>query len=333
MKNFGVTLFFILVVFVLLFGFLGRDTKEDEIKIGVSVYKKEDTFISSITNEIEKLSKEKESNGINMRLDISDGRDNQLEQNDEIERYLSLDYDVIGVNLVDRTNASLIVDRAEDKNIPVVFFNREPVKEDLYRNSKIYYVGSKPKLSAIIQGELIVEAYNNHPELIDKNNDGVINYGMLEGEVGHQDSIYRTEYSIKTINAYGVNVNKVVSGVGNFDRNQGMALVEEWIEDDIDIELIISNNDDMALGALDAYKKNNMTMPIIGIDGTEEAVEEVKNGGLLGTVISDSTIYGEKLFDLMFALATSSPIPDGLDIENGKYIWIPWEGMLNSMYK
>lgn len=327
--------FLILVILFYFSNLLINDKGEviDDVKIGVSVYKKDDIFISSITNEMEKLVRKKVSEGENIKLDISDGKDNQLEQNDEVDRYLTLDYDVICVNLVDRTNASLIIDKAIYNDTPVIFFNREPVEEDLYKNSNIYYVGSNPKLSAIMQGELIVEAYENKPELIDKNNDGIISYAMIEGEVGHQDSIYRTEYVIKTLNANGVNSNKVVDGVANFDRNQSRALVDQWISEQYDIELIICNNDDMALGALDSCKKNNIDMPIIGIDGTEEAIDEVQNGNLLGTVISDYTLYANQLFDLAYSLANDNGVPSDMEIEDGKYIWIQWEGMLNSKYQ
>ncbi len=333
MKKYYIFFGIALLIIIMLFSHKNKNETDDKIKIGVSVYDKNDTFISSITSVMDKEAKKEIEKGVKLKLDISDGKDNQLEQNDKVDKYLELDYDVICVNLVDRTNASLIIDKAIENKTPVVFFNREPVEADLYRNSSIYYLGSDPKLSAIIQGELIVEAYNNRPELLDKNNDGVINYAMIEGEVGHQDTIYRTEYVVKTLNAYSVNAEKVVGGVANFDRDQSRALVEQWIKEGYDIELVICNNDDMALGALDAYKNNNLKMPIIGVDGTKEAIEEVNKGNLLGTAVSDYEIYGEKLFEVAYALATDQQLPNNLEVSKGKYIWIPWEGILNPNYE
>ncbi len=332
MKKYYIFFAIALLIVLMLFSNKNMADTEDKIKIGVSVYDKNDTFITSIANEMDKQAKKEIENGVKLKLDISDGKNNQLEQNDRVDKYLELDYDVICVNLVDRTNASLIIDKAIDNNTPIVFFNRKPVEADLYRNSNIYYLGSDPKMSAIIQGELIVEAYRNRPELIDKNNDGIINYALIEGEVGHQDTIYRSEYVVKTLNANNLNVEKVVGGVANFDRDQSRALVEQWIIDGVDIELVICNNDDMALGALDAYTKNNLTKPIIGVDGTKEAIEEVKKGNLLGTAVSDYKLYGDKLFEVSYALAKGQKLPDNLAISKGKYIWIPWEGMLSPNY-
>lgn len=333
MKKYIIYFTICIFVLVILFCLIFRNNEDDKIKIGVCVYKGDDTFISSIVDVMSKLAKEKESQGIDLKFDISDANDNQLEQNDQVDKYLALDYDVICVNLVDRRNASLIIDKAQKTNTPIIFFNREPISEDLYRRGNIYYVGSNPKSSGIIQGELIVKAYKENPNYIDKNNDGIINYAMIEGEVSHQDTIYRTEYVAKTLNANGINADKIVSGIANFDRSQSMALVEKWIKDEYDIELIISNNDDMALGALDAYQKNDMSIPpIIGIDGTQEAIEDVSKGKLLGTVISDSDLYGQQLFELAYALATDSTIPKDLEIQDGKYIWIPWTGILNPLF-
>ncbi|MFV0520119.1 MAG: galactose ABC transporter substrate-binding protein [Lachnospirales bacterium] len=328
--------YLITLVFIAFFSFLYLNDKkviDDEVKIGVFAYKKADTFISLITGEMEKEVKSINETGEKVKINISYGKNNQLTQNDEVDRFLALEYNVLCVNLVDRTNASLIIDKAIENDTPLIFFNREPVSEDLYRNSNIYYLGSKPKLSGIIQGELVVEAYEKNKSLIDKNNDDIINYAMIEGELGHQDAIYRTEYSIKTINANGIETNKVVSGIGNFDRDQGNALMEQWLIEGYDIELVICNNDEMALGALEACKNSNVTIPIVGIDGVSEAISEVEKGNLLGTVISDYELYGETLFKVAYALGTKSTIPSDIVVEDGKYIWIPWEGILNPLYK
>lgn len=332
MKKYIISFVILILIGLVLSSSISQNSNSDKIKIGVSIYRGDDTFISSIVSAMNECAKEKEDEGVALKFDVSDAKDNQLRQNDQIDKYLGLDYDVICVNLIDRRNASLIIDKAEETNTPIIFFNREPVSEDLYRRGNIYYVGSNPKMSGIMQGDMITKAYNENPNYIDKNGDGVINYAMLQGEVSHQDTIYRTEYVEKTLNANGLNTNKVASGVANFERSQSMALVEKWISDGYDIELIIANNDDMALGALDAYKKNDMEIPpIIGVDGTQEAIEEVENGNLLGTVVSDSELYGDELFDLAYALATGDDVPENLIIEDGKYLWIPWQGVLNPL--
>ena len=66
-----------------------------------------------------------------IRKKIADARGSQQEQNDQIDQFISLDYDLLLVNIVDRTNAAVIIDKATQADIPVVFFNREPVREDI----------------------------------------------------------------------------------------------------------------------------------------------------------------------------------------------------------
>ena len=91
------------------------------------------------------------------------------------------------VNIVDRSAASIISDKAMAAGIPVVFFNREPVEEDMNRWEKLYYVGADAKESAVLQGQILVDAYRKNPETLDINGDGMVSYVLLEGETSHQD--------------------------------------------------------------------------------------------------------------------------------------------------
>ena len=105
---------------------------------------------------------------------------------------------MICVNLVDRTEPTTITDMAEKNDVPIIFFNRELVTEDLERWKKLYYVGADAIGSGIIQGELAAETFLGD-EKYDKNGDGICQYVVLEGEAGHQDAIVRTEYSVNTL--------------------------------------------------------------------------------------------------------------------------------------
>ena len=91
------------------------------------------------------------------------------------------------MNLVDRTAPSRIIRMAKQEDIPVLFFNREPVREDLMQWEKLYYIGCDAEQSGIMQGEIVADYIKNHPE-VDKNRDGEIQYVLLEGEAGHQEN-------------------------------------------------------------------------------------------------------------------------------------------------
>ena len=182
----------------------GIEMESNQVRIGVTVYQMEDPFIAQIPQYIEKIAKEyEEEHGVRVFVDVVDAMGNQNLQNDQVSQFLDRDFDVLCVNMVDRTAAGSIVDKAMQADVPVVFFNREPVEEDMRRWDKLYYVCSKADESGVLEGGIVVDAYQAQPERWDKNGDGKLQYVLLEGEQGHQDSLIRTEVTIKTITDAG----------------------------------------------------------------------------------------------------------------------------------
>ena len=243
--------------------------KKHAIRIGVSLYRADDTFIGNIRSELEKRAKEYEQEtGIKVTLDIQDAKGNQYVQNKQVERFISLGCDTLCVNPVDRTTSSGIIDAAAAADIPVVFFNRQPVEEDMDRWDRLYYVGADAKESAVLEAEIVADQYEKDPASLDKNGDGVISYVLLEGESNHQDSLIRTEWSVQTLKDRGVPIEKITGGIANWERSQASALMEQWLELYPDtIELVLSNNDDMALGAIDALDRaGEKKISVVGID-------------------------------------------------------------------
>ncbi|MBP8855375.1 MAG: galactose ABC transporter substrate-binding protein [Oscillospiraceae bacterium] len=295
------------------------------LKIGVSVYKSDDTFITGVMADLQREAKEYEqSTGNKLHLDLSDAAESQRLQNEQVKRYISLDYDVLLVNLVDRTNASTIIDAVASAGIPVVFFNREPVEEDLLRCANLYYVGSDAKESAVLQGEILAEAWQKNAAAIDKNQNGMMDYVMLEGELGHQDATIRTKWSVQTLIDLGVPVQKVAGGVANWSRSQAAAIMEQLLgQHSGDIEVVIANNDDMALGALDALEKMAIEgVHLVGIDATAPGAAAVREGKMLGTVDCDSATYANVLLSMARALGQGAMLPPDIEVENGRYVRI-----------
>lgn len=298
--------------------------KKHAIRIGVSLYRADDTFIGNIRSELEKRAKEYEQEtGIKVTLDIQDAKGNQYVQNKQVERFISLGCDTLCVNPVDRTTSSGIIDAAAAADIPVVFFNRQPVEEDMDRWDRLYYVGADAKESAVLEAEIVADQYEKDPASMDKNGDGVISYVLLEGESNHQDSLIRTEWSVQTLKDRGVPIEKITGGIANWERSQASALMEQWLELYPDtIELVLSNNDDMALGAIDALDRaGGKKISVVGIDGTTQGQDAVQSGKMLGTVSSDKTGYANAIFTIAAAVGTGEPIPGEITLDEGKYYW------------
>ena len=306
----------------------GRETPT--IRVGVALYLQEDTFLSTVVQDLQQLGLSREAElGVKINFTIADARSSQTSQNEQVERFLQQGCDVICVNLVDRTAAAVIVDKAQSAGVPIVFFNRQPVEEDLERWDQAYYVGSKADRAGILQGQIVLEAWEKDPAALDRSGDGILQYVMLEGEPGHQDALLRTEYCIKTLTDAGVAVEKLDSNNADWVRGQATLRMQQWLEIyGGAIEVVFANNDDMALGAIDACLSAGMTeeeLPfIVGVDATPPALEAVAEGTLKGTVQNDAAGQAESILNLCCALAGGGDPASAVELEDGKYVWLEY---------
>ena len=311
-----------------------KEEEKNSIRIGISLYRGDDTFINNIRNELEEQAKEYErENGIKVTLDIQEAKGSQNTQNNQVERLISLGCDVLCINPVDRMDTSLIIDKAMTAGVPVVFFNRQPVEEDMNRWDKLYHVGVDAKETAVLQGQMVVDLYRKQPEAVDLNGDGVVSYVMLEGESSHQDSLIRTEWSVQTLKNGSVPIERITGGIANWERSQASALMEQWLSEYPDtIELVISNNDDMALGAIDALERAQTEgVNVIGIDGTTPGLEAIENGKLLGTVSSNKEAYCDAILELAASCALEVELPEEYPLTDNKYFWTPQEILITKI--
>lgn len=296
-------------------------------QVGAAIYKFDDTFMSSVRSAIEKNAAGK------VAVDIVDSQNSQPTQNDKIDLFITKKKNALIVNPVDRTAAGVIIDKAKTANIPVVFLNREPLPEDMKKWDKVYYVGAKAEESGTMEGQLLADYFKKNPKA-DKNGDGVLQYVMLKGEPGHQDAELRTQYSIKAIENAGIKVEKLAEDTAMWDRVKGQEKMAAFLgAHGNKIEAVLANNDDMALGAVEALKaagyfKGDKYMPVVGVDATEPALQALKDGTLLGTVLNDASSQGKAAVNLSAVLAKGEkPSKDnvGFDVKDNQYVWISYK--------
>ena len=275
-----------------------------------------------MTNELNS----QKGDSYDVMVTVRDAVGSQRTQNDQVKEMIDEGCNILCINLVDRTDPSEIIDSAKEKNIPIIFFNREPVAEDMMQWDKLYYVGAKARQSGQMQGEIAADLILNDKS-IDKNHDGKIQYVVLEGEMGHQDAIVRTDSSVETILAKGIKMEKLSYEIANWKRAQAQNRMEQLIRQyGNTIELVLSNNDDMALGALDSYRimgytKDNMPM-MLGVDGMQEALEAVKDGRLTGTVYNDKEGQAKMMAAIVFASVSGKGL-DGIHFANLSEVYLP----------
>lgn len=301
----------------------GDASKGGKNLIGVAIYKFDDTFMSGVRSAISKAAEGK------AQLEIVDSQNSQPTQNDKVDLFINKKAKALAINPVDRNAAGVIVDKAKAANIPVVFLNREPLPEDMKKWDKVFYVGAKAEQSGIMEGQLVVDYFKAHPT-----KDGVIHYVMLKGEPGHQDAEMRTKFAIKAIEDAGMKVEKVAEDTAMWDRVKGQEKMAAFLAaNEGKIDVVLANNDDMALGAIEALKakgyfKDGKYMPVVGVDATAPALKALEEGTLYGTVLNDANNQGKATFNLANVLAEGqAPTKEntGYTITDGKYVWIDYK--------
>lgn len=315
-----------LEILILISGCSSNDNNSaNTLRIGVALYTQDDTFISSIVQNLEKLAQQNENENLKINITIMDGKSNQTTQMEQIDQLIRRGCNFLFVNIVDRTAASVLIDKAKEADIPVIFFNRQPVAEDMERWEKAYYVGSKAEEGGKLQGQIVLDAWLNNKNIYDKNNDDTIQYVMLEGEPAHQDTLLRTEYSVKTLTDNDIKVEKLASDSANWSKSQAINKTNEWIKEfNNNIEVVFANNDDMALGAIDAFTNAGLDIPlVVGVDAIPSAIDAIKHGTLYGTVKNDAYGMASTMLDLILKLYNDEKID--LKLQDEHYLWLQYE--------
>lgn len=315
---------------LLLFAGCGRKKPEIPVKIqaGIIVYNQSDVFLGELVTCLRQQFEELGSGDLEITVMVRDAAGSQRTQDDQVRELIDMDCNVLCVNLVDRADPSEIIDLARENDVPIIFFNREPVAEDMMQWEKLYYVGADARQSGQMQGELAADAIEAD-QRIDRNRDGKIQYVVLEGEPGHQDAIIRTESAVDTLKSRNISLEKSGTGIANWDRAQAQNRMQQLLSQyPNQIEMVLANNDAMALGAIDAYHKLNYTetaLPVFfGIDGTEAGLEAVIDGRMAATVYNDRKGQAQAIAKLAVAAVTGMGMSD-IVFENEKYIYLPYQ--------
>jgi methyl-galactoside transport system substrate-binding protein len=314
--------------------------------IGVTIYKFDDTFMSYVRNKIEASAKAIGEDKVT--ISVQDSQFDQPKQNDQVDQFITQNVTALAINMVDPSAASVIIGKAKAKNLPVIFFNREPAAADMAAYDKAYYVGAKAQESGTMMGQIAADYWKANPAA-DLNKDGKMQYVMLMGDPSNSDAAFRTEYSIKAVEAAGIQVEKLAEDTAMWDRVKAQEKMAAFLAANKDkIEFVFANNDDMGLGAIEALKAagyftGKKFMPVVSVDATPPALDAMDQGTLLGTVLNDAEGQGLATFELAYAAgsgakeikASNAPLAkaDGTADAAGKYVWVPYVKVTKDNYK
>ena len=280
-------------------------------EVAVFYYTYSDTYISSVRSALDSNLK-----AAGVKYQNYDANGNQTTQTEQVTTAIAKGATALIVNVVDTGSndaAQNIVDMAKAKNIPVIFFNRSVEESVVSSYDKCVFVGTDYEMAGHMQGEMIgnylVENFAN----IDLNGDGKISYVMFKGQEGNMEAIARTQYGVEDADAILVKAGK--PALSFYDAsNSNKYLVDQngqWSSaaatdymstilaqyseaNNNMVELVIANNDEMALGAISALqaagynKEGGKTIPVFGVDATDAAKDAIKNGSMTGSIKQDA---------------------------------------------
>ncbi len=328
------TMMLVLLTFVLSCGSKKAESTDGakKVTLGVTYYKFDDNFLAGMRNDMIAIAKEKYPN---IELLNNDSQNSQSILNDQIDVLINKGVDVLVINLVDPTAGQQVINKAKAANIPIVLFNKDPGVEALNSYDKAWYVGTTPKDSGILQGQVIEKAWLANPAY-DLNGDGVIQYVMLFGEPGQPDAEARTKYSIEYLNGKGIKTEELHKDIANWDAAQAKDKMDAWLSgpNANKIEVVIANNDGMALGAVESVKAFKKKLPVFGVDAIQEALTLIEKGEMVGTVLQDATGQARAILELANNIANGKEPTEGTEWKLvDKAVRVPYVGVDKDNYK
>ena len=328
----------LLLTLISVMGLVSCKRSESDREVSVFYYTYSDTYISSVRSAMDKLLSDAA-----IKYNNYDANGNQTTQTEQVTTAIAKGSRLLIVNVVDTGSddaAQNIIDQAKAKNIPVIFFNRSVEESVVKSYDKCVFVGTDYEMAGHMQGEMIGDYLVKNFRSLDLNGDGRISYVMFKGQEGNMEAIARTRYAVEDCNAilkkaglpelefydasnanrYLVDQNGQWSSAAATDY-MGTILAQYSEANRNMVELVIANNDEMALGAVSGLQNagyNNGTgkvIPVFGVDATDAAREAIAGGRMTGTIKQDADGMAEAITRIAQNYLDERDVFDGLDEE------------------
>ena len=312
-----------------------RIDQGEPVQASVLLYRFDDAYISLVKKGLEEIEVKNQEKA---KFTFYDGKNDQSIQDEILDTILNeKKADLILLNLVDTRSTKQAIDKIKENNIPVVLFNREPVDIEAIRSyNRSYFIGTNAREAGIIQGNILVNEWRENKTKIDRNKDDIMQYILLIGETGNIEAIDRSKYSVLTINNAGIRTQELGSKVCNWNQEEGRNAMKALLSQlGNKIEVVISNNDSMAIGAIEAlqeqgYNNGDKTkiIPVVGVDAIPAAQKLIKEGIMTGSVLQDPSAMADALYAVGMNLVYNRNPLEGTDYkfdETGVAVRLPYE--------
>ena len=265
-------------------------------KIGVSMDKFDDNFLTVLRNSMADYAKTQPG----VTLQIEDAKDDVSKQISQVQNFIANGVDAIIVNPVDTSATAAITKAAAEAGVPLVYVNREPADVEKL-GPKAAFVASNEAESGTLETKQICKLLGGKGNIL-----------VMEGVLSNQSAVQRTKDVHEVISAPDCSGMKIVAEqTANYDRTQAQNLMTNWLSKGLKFDAVVSNNDEMAIGAIQAMKSAGMDTKsaiVGGIDATQDALASMKSGDLKVTVFQDAAGQGKGAVDAALALAAGKTV-------------------------
>lgn len=263
--------------------------KDGDIKIGVSLSTLNNPFFVSIREGVEEVAQNE-----NVETVITDAQNDSSTQNNQVEDLITQGVDLIVINPVDSTAISTSVQKANEANIPVICVDRKSDEGEL-----VSFIASNNVEGGKLAGEYILEKVGENAEVI-----------QLEGIPGASSTRERGEGFTEATDG---KINLLASQTANFDRAEGMTVMENLLQAHPDVKAVFCQNDEMALGASEAVKASGKDVTIVGFDGNDDAIKAVEEGSLSATVAQKPQEMGKLAIETALKYLKGEQVEEQVD--------------------
>ncbi len=302
--------FLLIIVFIFSACGFNKVKKDSIIRIGVSIATYEDEFHHSVIKGIREAA---ELSEYKIELTFVDAERDIKKQITQVKDFIDKKMDAVIVIPVNSEESGPLSNMCLDAKMKLVYLNIKPEKIP----DGVYYVGPQEDEEGRIQMEYAAEKLN-----------GKGNIGILVGSLNHHAAIERME-GIEEVLAKYPDIKMVKKQTAQFNREMAKYVVENWIDSGLELDAILANNDEMAIGAIRALEEKGILnkVYVFGVDGTNYGIQELRNGNLEATVFQNGTAQGEMAVKVVLNLMEKKKIdvetligPELLTIENYKKI-------------
>jgi ABC-type sugar transport system substrate-binding protein len=274
-------------------------------KISVSMDKFDDNFLTILRNRMSDYAKTLPG----VSVQIADAQDDISRQLSQVQNFIANGVDAIIVNPVDTSATVAITKAAADAGVPLVYVNRQPIDVDKL-GPKAAFVASNEAESGTLETKEICKLLGGKGSIL-----------VIEGQLRNQAAVQRTKdihEVISTPECTGIKI--IAEQTAEWDRTKGQNLMTNWLSKGMKFDAVVSNNDEMAIGALQAMKSagiDTQKAVVGGIDATQDALASMKAGDLKVTVFQDAAGQGKGAVDMALALAAGKSVD--------KKVYIPFQ--------